>query len=85
MIRTAAIIPKLIKPYPLRHLRPHEPRMHNPHRDTLLLQIQTQQFPNHIQRTLARMMSVVPSSLTLMPQRDTAALAADKNDLAPFG
>ena len=59
--------------------------MDNPHRNPLLLQIQTQQLPHHIQCALTRMMAIIAPSLALMPQRDTPALAAHENDLAPLG
>lgn len=36
------IIPKLIKAYPPRHIRPHKPRMHNTNNHPLIPQIQTE-------------------------------------------
>ena len=44
--------------------------LHHPHRNLLVLQIKAQKLPHHIQRRLARMMAVIPTTFTLMPQRD---------------
>lgn len=42
--------------------------------DPLILQVQTQKLPDHIQSTLARMMGVIASAFLLMSQRDTSTL-----------
>jgi hypothetical protein len=78
---TAPIIPKLIKPHTFRHLRPHKARVHNPHHNPLILQIQTQQFPHHIQRAFTSMVCVVASSFFRMAESDGAGFRGDEEDL----
>ena len=58
--------------------------MHDPHRNSLILQIQAQQLPHHVQRRLASMVPIVPSTLLLMPQRNAPTLRAHQHHLGAF-
>lgn len=48
--------------------------MNNSDSDPLILQVQTQKPPNHIQSTLARMMGVIASAFLLVSQGNTSTL-----------
>ena len=58
--------------------------MHDPHRHSLLLQIQAQQLPHHVRGRLTRVMRIVPTPFTLMPQRDRPAFRTDNHHLRPL-
>lgn len=45
-----------------------DPNMHNPNGDPLVLEIQTQELSHHVQSAFTRMVSIIASSLALMPQ-----------------
>jgi hypothetical protein len=53
--------------------------------DTRLLQIKAQQFANHVQCRLARMVRVISSALLLVPQDNGAGLGRDEHHLGALG
>lgn len=58
--------------------------MHQPNSYAVLFQIEAEKFPNHIQCGLASMMTIVPSALLFVSQRDTPAFTADQYHFAPL-
>jgi hypothetical protein len=78
---TAAIIVKLIEAHAFSHFRPHESRVYSRNSHTPIPQIKTQQLCAHIECRLARVVSIVSTSLTLMSQCYASRLRRDKDDL----